>query len=411
MQPLNGWQYWVMRIGRDTSAILLYIALPLITIFATRFAPAMMAVAVIIIVLAHIIIKNGLPSFPKPSLNFATLVMFAWASISLFWSPIPLDGLKTLGTIVLCVVAALFLAKQYQSLAIGSLWSVISIGLVLPNLYLSYEAIFSPRLFAFFNGGVLEGSLFNSRVGEHDLSRTLVLLVLVSGPLIIPKNFTKKEILKSMLFLGLLLIPIFGTTSQSIQIAFLSAIIFGLITCIFPSLLRWVQLSFAILIVTFPLIVSQLGSLTPYLDMINQGHQMKRVEIWMQYRILSTEKPFFGWGGNADKYFGKLDLESAFAKRRSITLLPSHPHNFIMQIWVNYGAVGAVLFGWLFLSIGERIAQLPFRSRLLGSSFLTFTFIYSMSSHSAYQSWWLATVAIAAVPYLILVDDNIKKED
>ena len=86
-----------------------------------------------------------------------------------------------------------------------------------------------------------------------------------------------------------------------------------------------------------------------------------RLLIWQFVTQRIFEKPFLGWGvntarqipGGGEKYTLKVDTPN----NKKIVLfresfLPLHPHNASLQIWLELGAVGAIIiavFGWIFI--------------------------------------------------------------
>ncbi len=422
-EPQGGWRYWVLRVGRDGSAISLFIALSLIAIFATRVAPAMLALAILFVVLAHLTVFRQLGFsrilLKRPSYNrlqwaeypsIPAMLLLSWASVSLIWSPLPLDGAKTLLTIVLILISVRILVGEYKLLKIMSLRTIILAGLILPCLYLVYEALYSPDLFRFFNDYFRDGGDKSGRTGRHDLVRVTILIVLLGWSIIFPPKVSLKTIVTAVLYFILISSAIYDSTSQSTQVSFLLTSVSGLLLIAFPILRRWFFIGMAALIILFPLIVPQLDRLEPLLNLksVNLGKQMPRVYIWQSYNKIVSERPIIGWGGNADKYFGSLDLNSEFVTSRSIKRLQNHPHNFILQIWVNYGFIGAVLLAWLIFAAGEYFGRLPRRACLLATLFLLSIYIFAVFSYSFYQTWWMATIGIAAIPIIVFSDELSK---
>jgi len=422
-EPQDGWRYWVLRVGRDGSAISLYVVLPLVAIFATRIAPAMLALAMLFVVLAHLIVfqRLGFSRIFLKRLNYNRLqwveypsipamLLLGWACVSLLWSPIPLDGAKTLLTIILIPISVRILAGEYKLLKIMSLKTILLVSLVIPCLYLIYEALFSPDFYRLFNDYFRNVGDKNATTGPHDLVRVTILIVLLGWSIIFPPKVSLKTIVLGVLYFILILSAIYDSTSQSTQVSFLLTSVSGLLLIGFPNLRRWFFIGMAALVISFPLIVLQLDQIESPLNLktINMGQQMSRVNIWQSYNKIVSERPIIGWGGNADKYLGSLDLNSEFVTSRSMKPLQSHPHNFILQIWVNYGFIGAVLLAWLIIAGGEYIGRLPKRACLLATLYMLSIYIYALFNQSFYQTWWMATIGITAIPIIVFSDELSK---
>ena len=69
-----------------------------------------------------------------------------------------------------------------------------------------------------------------------------------------------------------------------------------------------------------------------------------RVEIWHFAAERALEKPLFGWGFNASRYVPNGDAVSHFLPPGQ-SLIPLHPHDAFLQVWLEIGAVGAVIVG------------------------------------------------------------------
>ncbi|MEM1088013.1 MAG: O-antigen ligase family protein [Pseudomonadota bacterium] len=84
------------------------------------------------------------------------------------------------------------------------------------------------------------------------------------------------------------------------------------------------------------------------------------------------------------------------------SIVPGHPHNMALQIWVETGLIGALLAALTCFLIGVRLYQigpLPHIARyagagLVGAAFAFFTFSYSMWNEAFWASVALAAAAI-----------------
>jgi O-antigen ligase len=110
----------------------------------------------------------------------------------------------------------------------------------------------------------------------------------------------------------------------------------------------------------------------------------QRMGYWAFAIARISEHPWRGWG---------LDASRAFSP--SIQL---HPHNGALQIWLELGAIGAVLAAltWAFLFrrlVREDRTLLTAASAGSASVYLFFGFV----SFGVWQEWWLALAALVAV--------------
>jgi O-antigen ligase len=157
----------------------------------------------------------------------------------------------------------------------------------------------------------------------------------------------------------------------------------------------------AIGILTAPLTLPRLAQAPGLLAAADavKGSAGHRLLIWSFVGERIADRPFAGWGLDAARAIpgGKDEV------RPGMTQLPLHPHNAALQLWLELGTPGAVLFalivGWLWL----RLAAAPW-PRLyvaaVGGS-LTAALAAAFAAYGIWQEWWLSTLGLAR--FLILV--------
>lgn len=125
------------------------------------------------------------------------------------------------------------------------------------------------------------------------------------------------------------------------------------------------------------------------------------------------EKPFLGWG-LASSSMVPIDEENdvIYYEQYKWHPLPLHPHNIILQILLETGAIGLLLFAIIIFKYIHSIIKQNRESKdyLWGSLFMGFIssyFIISSTSFDVWQTWW---VLISAVNILLFrLYSNIKK--
>ena len=159
----------------------------------------------------------------------------------------------------------------------------------------------------------------------------------------------------------------------------------------------------------FDTLLSRLdGLLTEVLqDSVNIKH---RFIIWQFAAEHILERPLIGWGldtarilpgGNSELLLG-LQPDGTLATGPA---LPLHPHNALIQIWLELGLIGVLLFAALF---GLAVWAIPHGVEKKYASTIaiavTFTgLVISQLGFGFWQGWWLATLGIAAVTTVITV--------
>ena len=117
-----------------------------------------------------------------------------------------------------------------------------------------------------------------------------------------------------------------------------------------------------------------------------------RIKIWEFVAKKISERPLLGWGMNSSKHFsdGKNMVYTVSGEYLG-EALPLHPHNTILQIWVELGLPGILVFlclGYYFFKITYQSSKPDLVKAIILGQFLTF-FIFSSLSFGLWQAWWL----------------------
>jgi O-antigen ligase len=118
---------------------------------------------------------------------------------------------------------------------------------------------------------------------------------------------------------------------------------------------------------------------------------------WAADRI--RERPILGWGMDASRAIpgGETEVEDymdlrPFGIDLAGQVMPLHPHDAILQLWLELGMVGALLAAalavWIWLQAGLAGAY-PIALAAAAMPPLLLSF-------GIWQSWWLSTLFLAA---------------
>jgi O-antigen ligase len=77
-----------------------------------------------------------------------------------------------------------------------------------------------------------------------------------------------------------------------------------------------------------------------------------------------------------------------------VQILPLHPHNAALQVWLELGAVGAALAAALAWLLGVAAARATCPAAAAGA--LASGAVTAMLSFGAWQAWWIAAGLLAA---------------
>jgi O-antigen ligase len=127
------------------------------------------------------------------------------------------------------------------------------------------------------------------------------------------------------------------------------------------------------------------------------GH---RLLIWSFTGERIAERPLLGWGLDSARAIpGGKDVI-----RPAQNWLPLHPHDAALQLWLELGAPGAVLFalfvGLLWVRLGEAPWPRLYAAASGGSLFATSAI--ASSGWGLWQEWWLGTLGLALFAIIVM---------
>jgi O-antigen ligase len=136
---------------------------------------------------------------------------------------------------------------------------------------------------------------------------------------------------------------------------------------------------------------------------------LHRMMIWDFTGARIAERPILGWGMEASRTVpgGRDSATPAQLDRLRVTdparrqwfglpavqTLPLHPHNGALQIWLELGAIGALIAAGLAWTLGSAVARSPCPPAAAGA--LASAAITALLSFGAWQAWWIAAMLLA----------------
>ena len=134
-----------------------------------------------------------------------------------------------------------------------------------------------------------------------------------------------------------------------------------------------------------------------------------RMEIWQFASEHAISRPFAGWGLDSSRLIGVGQFvtvdDAPNIAVRAVDILPLHPHNALLQAWLELGVLGALILGALFASVVVAIRRhVPGRLER-AAAYATFTaaFINAELSFGIWQGWWISCLALLAILLTALV--------
>lgn len=195
--------------------------------------------------------------------------------------------------------------------------------------------------------------------------------------------------------------------SQSAQLA---ALLGMLALAAFPHSRKkaWYGLMglYAILMLAAPFIsIWAFRHLTPGLEHMpflgrGGGFAGQRMEIWDYVSRYLLDRPFTGFGMEATRTIKDFDSAQIYQGGTSIL----HPHNFALQLWMEFGVVGAaagIAFGVYLLRLMQTKLT-PVQTRIALPT-LVAALSAASTSYGLWQSWWVGLLCLAAFLCILAV--------
>ncbi|TWB19047.1 O-antigen ligase [Nitrospirillum amazonense] len=119
-----------------------------------------------------------------------------------------------------------------------------------------------------------------------------------------------------------------------------------------------------------------------------------RVEIWDVAARRILEKPLVGWGLDSSRNIPDEGEVSKFHPESPI--IPLHPHNIFLQVLLELGVVGSLLYTWLGVGLAWGTRRLPAYAQATALAAIAATVAVGCFSYGVWQTWWLCGIMLAA---------------
>jgi exopolysaccharide production protein ExoQ len=372
------------------------LAPPLLAVAPLGMAPLLIATAVLGYVVERVL-SGGWPRVPAD-----TAVLFAiflvWCAASLIWDLNPGSGARKLVDVVLItgsLLALLALASRIDLEQSRRLSWALAGGMLVGLLLLAIETVFDFPLYRAVMGSSPKlDDLIESKRSVDALPLLIWPACLALARLNLP-------------WLGALLAAVFTvacvklTASSATMGMVLAMMTFGACFVSIPWVRRILTaatvLAFA-LILPLAIVAYGMGGTTAHWLKHSGQH---RIEIWHFVAQKTLEHPLFGYGFNASRYVPNGDAVSQFLPPGQ-SLIPLHPHDAFLQVWLETGAVGAIIVVAILLAALKATLYWPAGVARFTLPGYAAGLVVAGLAFGVWQSWWMATIAFSAVAYRMI---------
>lgn len=370
---------------------------PILALAPLGMAPLLIICAVLTMAIERI--QGGYWLKPSSQLILIHGLLLSWCAISLAWDLNVGDGARKLIDLALVLIAMLMLmaAGARASSAQRRIFAlVLAGGMATGLILLSIETSFDFPLYR-----ALMGNSDPRLVDLGESKRSVDALPLLLWPAALAVARLGKTWL-AIVLVAVFTVACFKWTASSATLGMIvSLVVFG-ITFLSLRVARWIVVAATLLAFTLivPLAIMAYDSGGTTASFLKRSAQ-HRVEIWHFAAEKVLARPVLGYGFNASRHVPNGDAVSAFLDPGK-PIIPLHPHDGFLQIWLELGGVGAILGGVLLITALRATAtwnDLSSRFALAGFSAAS---IIAGLAFGIWQTWWMATLAFSAVAFATL---------
>lgn len=331
-------------------------------------------------------------------------VVMAMMFVSTLWAIDPAVSLERAQKTSLLLICGAFLISTVMTVRISAL---------MPYLKWFPYILFGAAAYACFEIGLnyplyrlVRGEDFDAGVGLAVFNRATVTMALLLIPsLVMLRHFHSAQICLLAVLATIIPLLMMGES----QSALLGLAVAGLTYVAFPY--KW-KYSYALLagaigalMLAMPFIATwafrNYAADMNIMPLLGHGgaYAGARLEIWDYVSRYALQNPLYGFGVEAARQVESFGSAEIYQEGQTIL----HPHNFALQLWIEFGLAGVVagiaLVGYLVMKIG----RLPPRQARIMLPVLLATLAVASVSYGIWQGWWVGLLfAVTAAALLAL---------
>lgn len=390
---------------------LLLALIPVVSVFVQRSAGYMPGLAGLVGCLSVYFAFHMRPRFPLIALG-AVLSISVLALLSSLWSVDVHRGWQMAMRATAVMLSGILLITAVQNLDVAALkkylWLIPS-ALVVAAILIVIDQKSGNPIYRFLHGHLPPSEHINRSV--YNRASSIIILMLLPSMAIFIHHLDWKRMtgLLAVSVLPLLIV----TDSQSAQLALgLALILWGF----FPYGHKQAWYVFAGLIFALALaapfisiwMYNHIAQAMEAIPMLGTGgaYSGARLEIWDYISRYALKSPLYGFGMEATRNVQGFDSAEIYQKGNVIL----HPHNFMLQIWIEFGVIGALLMASLlsgFILLMQR--TLIYTEARIALPSLVACLSIASTGYGIWQAWWIGTLfTVSAICILAIRLDRDK---
>lgn len=333
------------------------------------------------------------------------LVVSGLALSSATWALVPAQSIKvglSFAGLAIFGLVMLFQAKHQSEAESASTQTALIAGVSCALLLLVIGTVY----------GVMTEQPLWGKEGQHPLStlshaQTVIAVFLIPCLAILWDRGTKAKAYGAIM-IAVAAVTFFHLEHSASNLAILVAIAALILVRITGRIGIIILCSaIALAIIAMPFVLSTFMPTQESLDALTShdggwSSENHRLHMWRFVTDAISNGSFaFGFGADASRGFPGANEKIMWG----IELMPLHPHNGALQVWLELGAIGVAIVALVPLLIFKATKDMPKHELAIQAALLSAYLIPWLLSYGVWQSWWMAlawlTVAIGrglAVP-------------
>ena len=372
------------------SSLVLFCLCPLV-FFVPRGAVILLAIGGL---LGWINQGFKLLSLLKTPVSITILVLATWVGLSSLWAPIPTDSLYLSLRLMALLLLGIGWTSWIQSRPISDLFVLkrsLFYGIVLTLILIFIDAWLGN---------------FWQNYCQKSSAKAFVPLILTLSVAIWPCLTLVSGKLRKCFGIACVAIAVLTVDCDTAVVAIICGSIAYVSYQLFPRFTgKSLNLGTLFLILGLPWVFS--GFLTDsFIKDFNQHvrsfSHIHRLYVWQFVSHKITEKSIIGQGGDSSRAAlvggekkawstvnGAGDVVPIYSKA-----IPLHPHNLPLQIWLELGAIGALIMAALSYYLLRGLNRYSVKDAAVIVGCFTTASLTFLVNLGCWQSWWLATLAL-----------------
>lgn len=357
------------------------------------------AILTAVVALAGLIRRQALGRVARAAVPAVLVVAFlVLALVSTLWSPSPrsVPTVAELGYIALGALLGGAWVSQLPGVEALRLARLFLIGLLVGVAVFGSEILLNFPIYRWWNGSTAEEAAIILYTNVPKRSSALLCLLVWPAALVIDRLLSRGN--------WALALPV-GYAAFCLPLTSRSATLGIGIGLAVYGLARWSgviarRLMGGVLVVAFVAVLPLVLLFDRGLDLTRAPwlftSAQHRIEIWGMAATRALDTPLLGQGIDASRALPPHGEVSRFSPITD-SLLPLHPHNAFLQVWLEMGGVGAALALALALLLLNGVKRMepgdqPFALALFATSLAMISTAYGV-----WQPWWMASFLAAGL--------------